>query len=175
MNIQTCLFVFCLGLLLSSCTLVRNDTLQPTILSASISELSPLDLTVKGRKILFSIELSELPLCNKQNELWQFGFLIDADRDSSTGLTDTAYSDLGVDASIVVKCNSATGDYVSNVGQVTTHKDVGSITINIETVAEALPSINFYYLAFAHDTKTFTRLPESPYSSGWAINEIRRY
>jgi|GEM_PF-1931937 len=175
MKIQPHIFIVCLVLLLTSCKPAIIDTPPLTIHSAAIGELPPVDLKVKGRKIGFSIELSKLPVCNKRSKLWQFGFLIDADRDSATGLTDTAYSDLGVDAGIVVKCNPDSGNYVSNIGQVTIRKAMNKITINIETVAEALPSVHFYYLAFAHDTKTFIRLPASPHSSAWAINEIRRY
>ena len=175
MIIQSRLVIVCLVLLLSACKTASIDALPIAIQSASIGELPPVDLKVEGRKIEFSITLSKLPECNTQTKLWQFGFLIDADRNSATGLTDAAYADLGVDAGVVVKCNPATGDYVSNVGQVTIDKAAHNTTIRIKTLAEALPSVHFYYLAFAHDTKTFIRLPAAPHSSAWAINEIRRY
>lgn len=159
---------------MSACQLLEPDPDDPIILAASISEQPPINYQVEGRKVILSIELTKLPDCTKDNSQWQYGFLIDADRDSTTGIKDATFSDLGIDAKILISCNSDLGEFVSNIGSVSIQPNINGTTISIETTVDSLPSVNFFFIAFAHNGTEFYRLPESSAAS-WAINEIRRY
>lgn len=176
-NILILSIIFGLMLIIfSRCDLFDPDPieLEQIILSATISEQPPFSKTIEGRIVHLSIELTKLPVCDEENVNWQYGFLIDTDRDSTTGARHEAFSDLGIDAQIIVSCNSDSGKFTSNIGDVILSNGNSGSTITVETTVEKLPSVNFYFIAFIHDGTKLTRLPESS-AAGWAINEILMY
>ncbi len=148
--------------------------LASTILSASVAEVAPVSSTVVGRRVRFSIELDELPECAPSVPRPEFGFLVDADRDAATGLTDPVFGSLGVDAQIVVVCVPAEGGYVSNVGDVTVRVlGGGTVSVDIEMTAEQLPSVDFFFAVFVRHANHLQRMPEAPHVEAWAIHELR--
>ncbi len=143
--------------------------------SASITELEPFDnLTVVGRPVRLEIVLGATPACTVSTFDLRFGFFIDSDKSSSTGLTDSALNDLGVDAKIEVLCNSSTQTYQSSVGTVTVATDggTGKTTVQIDTTVDQLPSVDFHWIAYAFDNAEMGRLPDAGEHGHWATFEI---
>ena len=164
-------------LALSGCHTFSNTAAPDylNLLSASISEVPPIDYSAKGRKIRFTLELGAAPPCNEDYRQLQYGFLLDADRNNMTGTTAPAFGNLGVDALISVTCDEASGQYISNIGKVNLQTLNNKAIMNIDIAAEELPSVNFLFAAFSGDADNFVRLPEASEVAGWAIHEIRNY
>lgn len=58
-----------------------------SILSATIEELPPIDPTnVASRKVRLRLELSGTPTCTSTSSFLAYGFLIDADKNTATGV-----------------------------------------------------------------------------------------
>jgi hypothetical protein len=144
------------------------------ILSASIEELPPIDAAnVADRKIVFRIDVADAPPCAPSTGFLAYGVLIDADKDPTTGATDPAFADLGVDARASAECDPATGVFVSDMGAVSVTTDIatGATRIEILTTGKLLPSVDFQWIAFAQEGASFTRLPAEPNAGRWAIHE----
>lgn len=146
-----------------------------SIVAASIEELPPLEYQVAGRTVRLSIELEVLPACADANAELEYGFLFDVDADQTTGTTDEAFGDLGVDARISVTCDPAAGGFVSTLGNVTIEPLGDGGVVHIDTTVDQLPGVDLRYIAYARDGERFVRIPEAPYSGKWATYEIRRH
>jgi len=143
--------------------------------SAIVTEMEPIDiLTVEGRPVRFELVLADAPSCTVSTTDLRFGFFIDSDKDSATGLTDAALNDLGVDAKVEVVCDSATQTYLSSVGTatVTTNMITKETTVRIDTTVDQLPSVDFHWIAYAFDNAEMGRLPDAGDHGHWAIFEI---
>jgi hypothetical protein len=144
------------------------------ILTASIEEIPPIDAAnVAARPILFRIDVADAPPCISTTGILAYGVLIDADRNPTTGVTDPAFADLGVDARAAVECDPALGVFVSALGAVSVTTDVATGVTRIEllTSGRQLPSTDFQWIAFAQEGPTFIRLPAEPNAGRWAIHE----
>jgi hypothetical protein len=121
------------------------------------------------------ITLASTPVCTAATGFLVYGFLIDADRDASTGLTGAPFADLGADARVSARCDPATGAFSSGVGPVTVTTDPasGDGILEIVTTVGNLPSISFDWIAFAQEGSRFVRLPEEPRHGTWAILELK--
>jgi hypothetical protein len=143
--------------------------------SAIVTEMEPIDiLTVDGRPVRFELVLADAPSCTVSTTDLRFGFFIDSDKNSATGLTDAALNDLGVDAKVEVKCDSTTQTYISSVGTatVTTNMSTNETTVRIDTTVDQLPSVDFHWIAYAFDNAEMGRLPDAGDHGHWAIFEI---
>jgi len=129
------------------------------------------------REVTLSLELGVRPACNRDQPDLVYGFLIDADKDAQTGATDPAFARLGIDARISAECDPATGRFTSRGGSVALDTDPasGATVLTIRTTVEDLPSVDFYWIAFAHDDPTFVRVPDAPGFAAWAIAERALY
>lgn len=145
-----------------------------TILSAEIAEVPPLDWgRVSGRQVTLRIRLAGPPDCGPSASSLAYGFLIDADKDSSTGAKDPALADLGVDARVAAQCDQSTRTFVSTLGRVVMSTDAitREATIEIVTTADRLPSVDFHWIAYATEAGVVLRLPEAPAHGAWATIE----
>ncbi len=143
------------------------------ILSATIEEQPPIDSgTVPNRVVLLRIELAGSVPSPCGPAFQEYGFLIDRDRDPTTGITDPAFEDLGVDAKVAATCNIVSGVFEGPSGSTVTITGPTLNVIEIRTTVQRLPSLEFSWVAFAQEESLFTRLPESPSHGGWATHEI---
>ena len=121
--------------------------------------------------------MTEAPSCGSADTGLTYGFLIDSDRDPTTGEKDVAFASLGVDARVSAECDPSTGTFFSPLGDV----DVGfdpdeqSTRVDIVTTVQLLPSVDFYWIAFAYEEPMLIRVPEAPEIATWAISEIRLF
>jgi hypothetical protein len=152
------------------------------ILSATIEEVpaewpggDPGD--VVNREVRLIIEVDAAPSCTSGSPFLTFGFLVDADRDSTTGTTDPAFGDLGIDARLCADCDPATEAFVSPLGPVTVTTDPGSgaTTIEVITTVGQLPSVDFDWIAIAQEQSTLVRLPALPETGHWTTLERSLY
>jgi len=142
------------------------------IASATIQELPPIDRdNVPGRAVALRLVLNGVPVCNAATGFLAYGFLIDADSNPSTGLSDVAFDDLGVDARVTATCDPTAGVFVSPIGIVAFIPGPGISTIEIRTTVERLPTLGFRWIAFAQDNLAFTRLPQAPGHAHWTTHE----
>ena len=145
---------------------------------ARIREGAPIDhRSAATRPVTLSLEIAGPPVCSQAQPNLIYGFLIDSDRDAQTGSTDTAFLRLGIDARISAECDPSTGQFTSRVGAVelSVNPDTGATIIEIHSLVENLPSVDFYWIAFAHDDPMFIRAPEAPGFMTWAILERSTY
>lgn len=141
------------------------------ILSAGIREQAPIDSgTVSARVVLLRVEVAEQAASLCGAAVRRYGFLVDADRQPSTGQTAAAFPGLGIDAQLFAECNG--GAWSSPLGAVTVQPNAsgtGSV-IQIQTAAGLLPSGEFNWVAFARQGSRVTRLPASG-AGYWTIAE----
>lgn len=151
------------------------------ILSAEVVEevdpTAPHDVT--AREVRFRIELAgPVPTCEGSTARpLMYGFLVDADRDASTraGVVpdESAWSDLGPEARITVRCDDGSNEYVQPAGfdcSVCPTAD-GANVIEITAPAPQLPSIDFHWIGFAQQEDAFHRLPGQPGHGRFTILE----
>jgi hypothetical protein len=124
---------------------------------------------ILDRKIRFVIEVAGPVDCAATPA--NYGFLIDGDKSTATGVTDAAFSELGVDARATVSCDPGTGLPASSIGPVTIKAVPAGTRITIETTAGMLPSADFNWIAYSQEGTRFFRL-QDPGSSHWALHEI---
>ena len=149
---------------------------QRDILSATIEEVPPIDgSNVPGRQVILRIEMAGA-LPNPCGPSFQaYGFLIDADMNMATGLTDPAFAGLGVDARISAGCNTGTGTFEGPQGSTVRIAGPSANIIEILTTVNRLPSLRFNWVAFAQDGIVLTRLPKEPDHGAWGTTEIREW
>ncbi|MGH2747890.1 MAG: hypothetical protein ACRDKB_08200 [Actinomycetota bacterium] len=143
------------------------------ILSATLAEALPTDPgNAADRAVSFVVEVGGTPPCLNSSTPLSYGFLLDTDHDPTTGVTNAAFSELGVDARIVAECNSSTGNFTSLAGtvDVTTDPATGATTVAITTKVGKLPSLDFDWIAFAFEGTRFLRLPETGFGA-WTTFE----
>jgi hypothetical protein len=142
------------------------------ILSASIIEENPESLPVKDRPVRLTVELAAQPPCTVANTDLSYGFLVDSDQISSTGSTLAVFAPLGVEAMLTARCNPVTQLYSSTLGAVTVTQTVSTTwLLEILTTNDSLPSVDFYWIAFAREGGSFNRLPQPPGFSRWTTFE----
>ena len=143
------------------------------IRSAVIVELPPIDSSdVANRRVVLRIEVTGSPTCGAGVGFLAYGFLIDADKNASTGLRGAALENLGVDAEVSARCDPATGHFHSPVGTVVLGHGSAGTLIEIATTVQFLPSIDFRWIAFAQESSRFFRLPREPGHGAWFIHEL---
>jgi hypothetical protein len=142
------------------------------IASATVAEVPPVyPGSVPGRSVTLQLTVNGTPVCNATTGFLAYGFLIDADSDPATGLSDVAFQNLGVDARVTAICDAPTGAFVSQVGTVTVTSGGGTTTIEILTTVDRLPSLEFRWIAFAQEDQVFSRLPQAPEYARWTTLE----
>lgn len=147
-----------------------------TILSANIAEESfAEEKPMLERVVTLTITVAGRPVCGRDGATLSYLFLVDADRARMTGAVTRAFSELGVDAKVEIRCDPATGRLSSAVGEVAVQPADGSPqahTIQLTTRVARLPSLNFYWIAMAREGRRFDRLPAAGRSGAWRIAEL---
>lgn len=162
-RIRSSALVFLFGLFALSGAAQAQVPAHLDIQSSTIREIPPIDPeNVPGRGVALTLTLGAAPACNATTGFLAYGFLIDADSDSATGLPGPAFDDLGVDARVTAVCDPASGLFVSPIGTVTVVAGPGAATLEIRTTVERLPSLAFLWIAFGQEGPLFSRLPAAP-------------
>ena len=147
------------------------------ILSAQVESVGEIRVgRIKGRQAAVRIEVEEEPKCTAETLSLAYGILIDADRDTATGVHEKkALGNLGVDARVSAECDPARGEFSSRIGSVTVEEtEQGTALIEILTTVDQLPSVDFDWIGYATEDGRLTRLPAGKRERGsWAIFEIR--
>lgn len=147
-----------------------------TILSANIAEESfAEERPMLERVATLTITVAGRPECGPDGAALSYAFLVDADRSRGTGAATRAFSELGVDAKLEIRCDPASGRLSSAVGEVVVRPADGSPqahTIQLTTRVARLPSLNFYWIAMAREGRRFDRLPAAGRSGAWRIAEL---
>lgn len=129
------------------------------ILAASIEEPAVELGRVQGRSVTLWLELAEIPECGTGAAKTSYGFLIDADRDPTTGFSRSDL-DFGPDARITVSCDDEAGRWSSPTGSVEiVPLPAGSARIEIATTVDRLPAVDFHWAAYAEDGERAYTLP----------------
>ena len=166
------------ALALGTTTDVRGQAPDPLdIASAEIVELGRLSpRRVTGREVAIRIEVAGEPVCSAANASLTYGILVDSDKDSSTGRRNRKnYADLGIDARVLAFCVPGFG-FFSPHGPVTvTETADGTFVLEIETIVDLLPAVDFYWLAYAAVAGEFNRAPDGQAHAAWSIFEIASY
>ena len=145
------------------------------ILSATIEEVPPLDpKDVLNRAIVLRLEVAGVSRCGGGVQPLVYGFLIDTDKDTASGVADEFTDPLGVDARISAECDPDTSRFVSPLGPVTVAIDSGTgiTTVEIRTTVGLLPSVDFSWIAYAEEGTLLTRLPVQGSNGAWATIEV---
>ena len=146
-----------------------------TVVSANIEEesIEP-RRPAADRSVTLTIVVAARPTCTRDGAALSYEFLIDADRSLQTGALTQAFGELGIDATVAIRCDGSTRRLQSTRGQVTVQPVQGSPTayqIQLTTRVGALPSLNFYWIVMAREGRRFGRLPEQGRSGAWRIAE----
>jgi len=139
---------------------------RPLVVAATIVEAMPLSQDIAKRRVLLRLRLSSSPSCTA-GASDEFGFLIDADKQTETGVRHPAAETLGFDARVTLRCDAATRRYVSPLGSVTQKAD----TLELATTAERLPSLDFLWAPYAAVGNEVALSAARPNYSHWAVFE----
>jgi hypothetical protein len=158
-----------LAVVLSGAAAVVAAAQAPTppqfqIVSSLIQELRPLDKNLSRRRVLLHVRLAASPVCTTNQE---YGFLIDADKDANTGVTDDALEKLGIDARVVMRCDRATGQFTSPTGRVTQN----GARLELLTTVDRLPSVDFFWAPYAMKDGVVSLVGDQRRYGRWAIFE----
>jgi len=128
---------------------------------------------VGSREVILQMELAGEPTCTTATSWLGYCFLIDSDKNGTTGTIHTAYGSLGIDARICVEYDVSTCAFTSTLGTatVTTDPETGVATLEITTTVDQLPSIDFYWIAAAQQDSAFVRLPAVDDYGAWTTLE----
>ncbi len=119
------------------------------------------------------IEVAEAPDCAIADASLAYGILVDADRDPATGFKKRAVKNLGIDARLSATCDPVTEMLVSPLGPVQVDPTLRDTTlIEISTTVDMLPSVNFYWIAYATENGEMVRAPDNKDHRWWAVTEI---
>jgi hypothetical protein len=145
-----------------------------TILSANIAEESFAEhRPILERVATLTITVAGRPTCTSASPPLSYAFLIDRDRSTTTGAATRAFSELGIDAIVDIRCNPATGALSSTLGEVAVEAaEAGAAspaahTIRLTTRVGALPSVDFHWIAMSREGRRFDRIPAAGRSGAW--------
>jgi len=148
-----------------------------TILSANITEESFAEAKpILDRVATLTITVAGRPICSRDSAALSYAFLVDADRYVKTGAVTRAFSELGVDAILEIRCDLTTGRLSSTLGDVAVQPADTSAaqahTIQLTTRVGSLPSVDFHWVAIAREGRRFDRLPKAGRSGAWRIASL---
>jgi hypothetical protein len=144
------------------------------IREAVLIEQEPMDpADVAARGVVMRIAVVEAPSCTAGTGFLSYGLLIDSDRNPVTGAAPDEFKPLGIDARISLECDPGSGTFTSPLGTVSVSADPGTgfTLLELSTTVGQLPSVNFFYLAYAQEDATLTRLPEPSDFGAWKTIE----
>lgn len=140
------------------------------VVSANIDDVVPINRPIARREVRFSIRLASAPTCAAGSR-GEYGFLIDADKSAKSGVAIPGLEPLGVDARIVMRCDEATGRFVSPTGRVVPIVDQRSPGLDLVTTVGQLPSVEFFWAPYAATAGQLSLIAGTRRYSTWAIPE----
>jgi hypothetical protein len=150
-----------------------QDGVSPhlTILSANIAEESFADAKpILERVATLTITVAARPACSPEGPPLSYAFLVDRDRSTRTGALTRAFSEIGIDVILEIRCDPTTGRLSSTLGDVAVQpaeESPQAHTITLTTRVRSLPSVDFYWVAMARQGRRFDRLPATGRSGAW--------
>ena len=119
-------------------------------------------------RLALSLELDAPASCGADANL-AYLFLIDSDRSTATGGSTRAVPELGIDWKAEIRCDPATGRFVSELGAVDVRQATADspTIIAVITPGGTLPTERFHWVAVARDRSRFVRLPEAGRFEAW--------
>ncbi len=121
-----------------------------------------------GSRVAFSLEFDGPASCGAAANP-AYLFLIDSDRSMATGGRTQAVPELGIDWKVEIRCDPATGRFVSPLGAVEVRAATADSPRIIEVITPAgvLPTERFHWVVVALDGSRFVRLPEAGKFEAW--------
>ena len=169
--------VLATALLLAIAIKAGPVTAQPAAAVLDLVEIrideGPVDNTsARNRDVNIRFVLSQAPLCDAALDGLTYALLVDADLDPATGARLEAFPEIGIERRAVVRCNGATGQFVSRSGtvHVETAGPGGPPTLRLTIRLSRLPSPAFSWIGIASLNGRYRRAPAAGVGD-WSILE----
>ena len=148
-------------------------TAQPAAATLDLVEIrideGPVDNTpARDRDVNIRFVLRQAPLCNAALDGLTYALLIDADLDPATGTRLQAFPEIGIERRAAVRCDGATGQFVSRSGAV--QVDAAAATLRLRMRLSQLPSPEFSWIGIASLNERYRRAPATG-DETWSIVE----
>lgn len=120
--------------------------------------------------IVFRLAVDAAAPCTADRAAVSYTFLLDTDRSRTTGTVTRAFPELGIDGSVEVRCDPATGRFTSEAGAVTVASRPGATPgweLAVAVPRRLAPSLEFDWVAIAREDHRYDRVPGSGASSLW--------
>jgi hypothetical protein len=167
-TLRTILFLLLLAGVAGHRFAAAQGAAQPAaIVGAAVEYLPPYGADIGRRRVRFRIQTAAPPRCAAGTAPLEYGFLIDADKNPTTGVTDEALVALGIDARVVMRCDAVAGRFVSRLGAVS----VSPAALELVTTVDKLPSVDFFWAPYGAAADQLVLLPTEPRHGRWAILE----
>jgi hypothetical protein len=141
------------------------------LLSADIEERLP-----PGSEplVVFRVRVNAPAPCAADRAAVSYTFLLDTDRTRTTGTVTRAFPEIGIERSVVIRCDPATGRFTSAAGPVVARQSVGpdpGWELALSVPRRVVPSQEFDWIVTAHEDTRYDRLPVSGQSMVWRIQD----